>query len=594
MKLFVGALCLALALVASAEEPSPKLSSVYDYHRRSGIPRAVALQKLEAESTETENAGRIVGGSLIDISQVPYQVGLVITINWFWTSVCGGSVISNNRVVTAAHCQHDGVNTATNMVVALGTNTIFSGGVRLSTRDVTMHPQWNPRNAFNDIAVIRLPSSVSFNNVIQPIALPDNHVNNNFDGWNALASGFGATSDGGSGIPSTQRISAVTLPIISNAACTAVYGEWMHNTNICTSGAGGRGTCGGDSGGPLAVLINNSRVLVGVTSYGSSNGCQAGDPAAFARVTSFISWIHSQKQVSLSMMKVFVGAVCLVLALAVSAEEFSEERPSAYDYHRRFGIPKAAEIKKWEDDTEGLPESQRIVGGWNIDISQVPYQAGLVIQVNWHFTSVCGASLISHNRLLTAAHCQNDGNMVANSFTVVLGSNFLFSGGLRLVTRDVVMHPTWNHNTLLADIAVMRIASIGFSNIVQPIALPSGNEAGWDFNGWTAMASGFGLTVNGGSIPSNQRISAVNVPVISNSDCRRVYGQWMHNSNICTNGAGGRGTCQGDSGGPLVVTSNNRRIQIGVTSYGSWRGCQAGDPSAFARVTSFLSWIRTI
>lgn len=58
--------------------------------------------------------------------------------------------------MTAAHCQHDGLITAQSMTVVLGSNTLFTGGTRITTTDVTMHSEWNPRTTANDIAVIRI------------------------------------------------------------------------------------------------------------------------------------------------------------------------------------------------------------------------------------------------------------------------------------------------------------------------------------------------------------------------------------------------------------------------------------------------------
>ncbi|XP_022826631.1 brachyurin-like [Spodoptera litura] len=290
-------------------------------------------------------------------------------------------------------------------------------------------------------------------------------------------------------------------------------------------------------------------------------------------------------------MKLFLAVVCL--AVAASAVEIgvpSQENP-VFGYHKNFGIAEAARIKKAEEETS--PSAQRIVGGSVTDISNVPYQAGLVIQVFIIFQSVCGGSIISHNRIVTAAHCNWDGSVTANSFTVVLGSNFLFSGGVRIQTRDVVMHPNWSPSTAANDIAVLRISSVSFTNVIQPIALPSGNELSNNFVNWNAIASGFGLTADGANIGSNQRVSSVVLPVITNAQCSSVYGPWVHNTNICTSGAGGRGTCSGDSGGPLAVDSNNRRVLIGVTSFGAADGCQIGLPAAFARVTSYVSWLQS-
>ncbi|KAJ8719648.1 hypothetical protein PYW08_011823 [Mythimna loreyi] len=295
-------------------------------------------------------------------------------------------------------------------------------------------------------------------------------------------------------------------------------------------------------------------------------------------------------------MKLFLG-VCLALAAAVSGLEISslEAENPVFGYHTRFGIAQAAKIKKLEESSleDAAVSGQRIVGGSVTDISATPYQAGLVIQILVIFQSVCGASLISPTRLVTAAHCHNDGVITANSFTVVLGSNTLFSGGNRIVTRDISVHPSWSPSTAANDIAVLRISAVTFSNVIQAIALPSGNELSNNFNGASALASGYGLTVDGGSISSTQRLSSVTLPVITNADCAAVFGPWVHNSNVCTSGAGGRGTCSGDSGGPLVVTSNNRRILIGATSFGAADGCARGFPAAYARITSFVSWIQS-
>uniref|UniRef100_A0A2A4JGD4 Peptidase S1 domain-containing protein n=1 Tax=Heliothis virescens TaxID=7102 RepID=A0A2A4JGD4_HELVI len=292
-------------------------------------------------------------------------------------------------------------------------------------------------------------------------------------------------------------------------------------------------------------------------------------------------------------MKLFLG-VCLALAVAVSAVEIGtpEADSPVFGYHSKFGIAEAARIKSMEEAQSF--SGQRIVGGSVTNIANVPYQAGLVITIFIIFQSVCGASLVSHNRLVTAAHCQFDGVINANSFTVVLGSNTLFFGGTRINTNDVVMHPNWNPSTAANDIAIIRINSVSFTNVIQPIALPSGNELNNLFVGVNALASGFGLTSDNGNIGSNQQLSSVTLPVITNAQCAAVYGpMFVHNSNICTSGAGGRGTCGGDSGGPLAVDSNNRRILIGATSYGAADGCAAGFPAAYARITSYVSWIQS-
>ncbi|CAG9100840.1 unnamed protein product [Plutella xylostella] len=290
MKLIFGLVLLAAA--ASAKVPlriveDVEESSAFNYHAKFGVAEAARIQAAEREAT------RIVGGSTSSLGQFPYQAGLVITLIDGRTSVCGGSLLSNTRVLTAAHCWFDGGNQARSFQVVLGSIRLFSGGTRIDTSNVEMHGSWNPFSTRNDIAIVRLGRSVSYNNNIRNIALPVGLASQSFAGQSAIASGFGAIRDN-VGISNDQLLSHVRLNVISNAECRRFYPNWVFDTTVCTSGVGAVGTCGGDSGGPLAVDHNNQRVLIGVTSFGSGYGCQANEPAAFSRVTSYVSWIQAR------------------------------------------------------------------------------------------------------------------------------------------------------------------------------------------------------------------------------------------------------------------------------------------------------------
>ncbi|CAG5059152.1 unnamed protein product [Parnassius apollo] len=166
-----------------------KCKSISGYHELVGIPRAISLRL-------SERTSRIVGGSQVAaISLLPYQAGIIATLTTRQTSICRGSLISNTRILTAAHCWWDGHIPAQKFTIVLGSTRIFSGGTRLETRDVVVHPSWNPRNILNDIAIVKIPRVV-FNNNIQPISLPTRELNQNFAGLTATASGYGKTSDG--------------------------------------------------------------------------------------------------------------------------------------------------------------------------------------------------------------------------------------------------------------------------------------------------------------------------------------------------------------------------------------------------------------
>uniref|UniRef100_A0A2A4K1R6 Peptidase S1 domain-containing protein n=1 Tax=Heliothis virescens TaxID=7102 RepID=A0A2A4K1R6_HELVI len=292
----------------------------------------------------------------------------------------------------------------------------------------------------------------------------------------------------------------------------------------------------------------------------------------------------------------FLAVTLLALAAVASARNVNLqdvidlEDLTAYGYLAKIGAPLAESIRIAEE--EAISNPSRIAGGSAASLGQFPYQAGLLASFDLG-RGVCGGSLLNAQRVLTAAHCWFDGEDQAWMIEVVLGSIRLYSGGVRVFSSNVVMHENWIPSVIRNDIAIIILPSaVSLSNNIAPIALPSGNELNELFEGDIATASGFGRTgdASSGAITVNQFLSHVDVPVISNAVCRQSF-VIIQPSNICINSAGGRSTCRGDSGGPLVVSRNNRRILIGVTSFGSARGCQVGAPAAFARVTSYVSWI---
>ncbi|XP_072946644.1 collagenase-like [Epargyreus clarus] len=312
------------------------------------------------------------------------------------------------------------------------------------------------------------------------------------------------------------------------------------------------------------------------------------------------------------------------------------------NYHDAVGIAEATRIKAVEGsiDFDG-----RIAGGSTANLGEYPHFGGLIVTLTTGATSVCGSSMVSNTRFLTAAHCWWDGRNLARQFTVVLGSVRLFSGGIRLYTNQVVMHGNWNPITAANDIALITTPWIYYSSTINRISLPSGSQLTNNFvNTWT-IAVGFGRTSDFPATPIsvNQVLSHVSLPVITNDECRRTFGNNIISSTLCTSGAGGKSTCSGDSGGPLQIggpvlvrilklflifasslNSYNRSSvffkpvskeirlainltefilncsfksiffsqQIGVTSFLSAQGCERGFPAVFARVTSYVDWIQ--
>ncbi|XP_060655821.1 chymotrypsin BI-like [Drosophila nasuta] len=239
---------------------------------------------------------RIFGGDVGNPHCFPYQVGMLLQRpkGLYW---CGGSLISDQHVLTAAHC----VDMAKRALVFLGANEIKnakeSGQVRLMVPSSNFHiyPTWNPKRLKDDIALIRLPHAVSFNERIHPIQLPKRHYEyRSFKNKLGIASGWGRYATGVHAISNVLRY--VQLQIIDDRTCKRNFPLSFRGTNICTSGRNARSTCNGDSGGPLVLQRKHSkkRVLVGITSFGSIYGCDRGYPAAFTKVASYLDWISDE------------------------------------------------------------------------------------------------------------------------------------------------------------------------------------------------------------------------------------------------------------------------------------------------------------
>jgi len=236
----------------------------------------------------------IVGGSEATPHSYPWMAALFVDDSWF----CGATLISDEWVLTAAHCAHD----ASEMKVMLGAHNVREaaeeGRLELITRDFFTHEKYSQITLHNDLALVHLPEPVNFTNIIRPVCLPKHSESD--EHWaheDCQASGWGKPTDSATSI--SPELREVTVDTITNIACALEYPTVVNKNIICISGKNGKSTCNGDSGGPLHLVQDGVFKQIGITSFGSSLGCEIGMHAGFTRPASFLEWIETNTGIAI-------------------------------------------------------------------------------------------------------------------------------------------------------------------------------------------------------------------------------------------------------------------------------------------------------
>uniref|UniRef100_A0A667ZU84 trypsin n=1 Tax=Myripristis murdjan TaxID=586833 RepID=A0A667ZU84_9TELE len=234
----------------------------------------------------------------------PHSVPWQVSLNNGW-HYCGGTLISDRWVVSAAHCLKN-----EDIEVRLGEHHIrYKDGPEqfIAPAAIIPHPDYDRYTINNDIMLIKLAEPAKFDEYVQPIALPSSCAS---AGTQCLVSGWGATK---SPFGCLKCLHCLDLPVLSQEDCERSYPNRITSSMFCAGFLeGGKDSCQefhsgnlvsscllnktkcflclhqGDSGGPL--VCNGE--LQGVVSWGW--GCaEENRPGVYAKVCKFTDWIRS-------------------------------------------------------------------------------------------------------------------------------------------------------------------------------------------------------------------------------------------------------------------------------------------------------------
>ncbi|RWS24143.1 Clotting factor B-like protein [Leptotrombidium deliense] len=259
----------------------------------------------------------VVGGSEATQEQWPWIVSIMLKRNSKLIHLCGGNIISDQFILTAAHCFPKHTETS-DYFVAYGSSELDNATV-VEIEYFKQHANYSTRFHYNDIALIKLKEAIKFTDKIRPICLPffGSQLKEPIVGDEVVVAGWGHDKYGGQ---ATRTLREARIQLMAIKQCNESYSKLntrkikngITDTFVCAgSEDGSKDSCQGDSGGPLVYQSNVTSLFesdsnfdgvyyqVGVVSFGHQCAVK-GYPGVYTKVAAFLKWILENVNLQLS------------------------------------------------------------------------------------------------------------------------------------------------------------------------------------------------------------------------------------------------------------------------------------------------------
>uniref|UniRef100_A0A182MV97 CLIP domain-containing serine protease n=1 Tax=Anopheles culicifacies TaxID=139723 RepID=A0A182MV97_9DIPT len=593
-----------------------------------GVKNAEKTSLPEAPNCGIQLSDRIVGGQPTKIDEFP------------WTALieyqkpdgrfgfhCGGSIINERYIVTAAHCINAIPRNWKVHRVRLGEWDLSSSSdceddfcsiapIDLDIEKIIVHSGYDARDKshHNDIALIRFNREIHYSATVRPICLPlSNSIRNRkHDGLTSYAAGWGKTETASA----SQKKLKVELKVVDLAQCAPLYQRNSINldsTQMCAGGVRGKDTCSGDSGGPLMRQIAGSWYLIGVVSFGPQK-------CGTATVPDFSSFSGSHRvrlgEWDLSTANDCEDGICSNAPIDLDIEEIVVH--SNYDTKDQSNANDIALIRftrpvQYSGTVSPicLPLSASLrnrshvgqlgfAAGWGKTEHASSSEKKLKVELNVTSLQDCAPGYRRSGILLKAVHmcaggvrgkdtCSGDSGgplmrQLAGAWHLIgvvsfgphkcgslgIPGNYCTETPIDVEVEKIIVHQAYvprdrNHHN---DIALIRLAQkVSYSWTINPICLPLSSAVPSRTHGHTIMhAAGWGIGTTDSTIPRKVKME---FKVVDLNECTseyRRYGVTLNSTQLCATPYRLQDTCSRDSGGPLMQLINGTWYLLGVAS----------------------------